>query len=114
MHQGLAVFPLGGRAHMAAQQMHHQLAAIANAQHGHAQLKQFLGVGGRIRQIGTVGAAGEDDALGVLLFQILQAGPIGHDLAVHVAFPHTTGNQLIVLAAEIHHNDSFSLHASSS
>ena len=61
---GLAVLALGGAADAAAQQVHHELAAVADAQHRHAPAEDLGVDGGRILQIDAVGAAGEDDALG--------------------------------------------------
>ena len=65
IYQGFTVFTLGSNTYIAAQQMAHELAAIANAQHRHAPGKDFRVNGGRIGQISTVGATGEDDALQV-------------------------------------------------
>ena len=63
--QRFAVLTLGGLADLAAQHVHHQLAAVADAEDGHTPSKDFGVDGGRIRQIGAVGDAGEDDALRV-------------------------------------------------
>ena len=87
---------------MAAQQMHHQLRTIADAQHGDAQLEHLGANGGGILQIYAVGATGKDDAGGLFLPDGLHGLGVGHDLAVNVALTHTAGDQLIVLAAKVH------------
>ena len=67
IHQGFAVFTLGSNAYMTAQKMAHELATIANTQHGHAPSKDFRVNGGRIGQVGAVRATSEDDTLQVRL-----------------------------------------------
>ena len=108
-HFGFAVFPFRGTLHPAAQQMHHQLAAVADAQHRHTQGKQVGGAGGGSGIVHAVGAAGQDDALGILGPDGLQRGTIGVDLAVYAALPDTAGDQLVILAAEVQHDHGFSL-----
>ena len=50
---------------------------------------EYLGVdGGRILQIDAVGAAGEDDALGVLRLDDRQVGFVGIDFTVAVSYTH--------------------------
>ena len=106
---GLAVLPGGvvlGLGDLAAQSVGHELAAVADAQDGHAP-GEDLGVHvGRGLQIDAVGAAGEDDADGVHGLQLGQGSGIGLDFAVHVAFPDTAGDELVVLAAEVQHDNS--------
>ena len=96
--QRLAVLALGCLADLAAQHVHHQLAAVADAEDG------------RIRQVGAVGAAGEDDALGVFGLDFGKVGAVRINLAIYVAFADAAGDQLIILAAEIQNDDSFLLH----
>ena len=109
-HLGLAVLTLGSAADMTAQQVHHQLAAVADAQHRHAPAEDLGVDGGRVLQINAVGAAGEDDALGILGLDDRKIGFIGIDLAVDIIFSDAAGNQLIVLSAKVQHDDSFMLH----
>ena len=109
-HLGLTVLTLGSAADMTAQQVHHQLAAVADAQHGHAPAEDLGVDGGRVLQINAVGAAGEDDALGILGLDDRKIGFIGIDLAVDIIFSDAAGNQLIVLSAKVQHDDSFMLH----
>ena len=104
----LAVLPggvvLGGR-DLTAQRVGHELAAVADAQNGHAPGEDFrVHMGGGL-QIHGVGAAGEDDADGVQGLQLGERGGIGLDLAVHAALTHPAGNELVILAAEIQNQD---------
>lgn len=108
--QRLAVLALGCLADLTAQHVHHQLAAVADAEDGHAPVINFGVDRGRIRQVGAVGAAGEDDALGVFGLDFGKVGAVRINLAIYVAFADTTGDQLIILAAEIQNDDSFLLH----
>ena len=108
--QRLAVLALGCLANLAAQHVHHQLAAVADAEDGHAPVINFWVDRGRIRQVGAVGAAGEDDALGVFGLDFGKVGAVRINLAIYVAFADAAGDQLIILAAEIQNDDSFLLH----
>ena len=95
---------------LAAQCVRHQLTAVADTQNGHAQRKQ-----GRINLrrsviVNAVGAACEDDALGVLRLDFLQGFFPGHDFAVYMMFSDTAGNQLIILTAEVQNEDHFLIH----
>ena len=107
---GLAVLTLGGAADVAAQQVHHELAAVADAQHRHAPAEDLGVDGGRILQIDAVGAAGEDDALGVLRLDDGQVRLIGIDLTVDIILADAARDELIVLAAKVQHDHGFMLH----
>ena len=104
---GLAVLPGGvlvGLGDLAAQGVGHELAAIADAQHRHTQLKDGRISLGRARLIDGVGAAGEDEADGLHSAELLQRGRVGLDLAIDAALAHPAGDELVVLAAEIQDN----------
>ena len=107
---GLAVLTLRGAADMTAQQVHHQLAAVADAQYGHAPAEDLGVDGGRVLQINAVGAAGEDDALRVLGLDQCQIRLVGIDFTVDIVLADAARDQLIVLAAKVQHDDSFMLH----
>ena len=110
IHQRFAVLALRRLADLAAQHMHHKLAAIADAQNGHAPAVDFRVNRGRIRQIGTVGAACKDDALGILGLDFCKVGAVRIDLAIYVTFTDTACNQLVILTTEIQNDDGFLLH----
>ena len=105
---GLSVLPGGillGRGDETAQMVGHQLAAVADTQDGHAPGENFgVHLGGSV-QIDAVGATGEDDADGVHGFQLRQGGGVRLYLAVNAAFPHPAGDELVVLAAKVQHED---------
>ena len=101
---GLAVFPcgiaLGGR-DLAAEGVSYELAAVADAEYGYAEL-EYLGVdlGGGLL-IHAVGAAGEDYADRLLRFYLLERGGVRLYLAIHAAFTHAPCDKLIILTAEV-------------
>ena len=95
---------------MAAQQMHHQLAAVADAQHRHTPVEDLRVDRRGILQINAVGATGKDDTLGVLCLDNRQIGFIGIDFTVDIVLADAARDQLIVLAAKVQHDDSFMLH----
>ena len=103
----LAVFTGRSRIHLAAQFMRHQLGAVANAQNRNPQLKEFFTAGSRIFLIHAVGAAGENNALGCHFPDSVQRHGMRVNLTINVIFTHATGNQLIVLTAEIQHQNHF-------
>ena len=109
-HLSLAVLTLRCTADMAAQQMHHQLAAVADAQHRHTPVEDLRVDRGGILQINAVGATGKDDTLGVLCLDNRQIGFIGIDFTVDIVLADAARDQLIVLAAKVQHDDSFMLH----
>jgi hypothetical protein len=78
-----------------------QLAAVADAQYGHAQREDLRIHLGRACGVNAAGASGEDDADGVLGPNFADGHVVGFDLAVHIALADAAGNQLIVLAAEV-------------
>ena len=107
---GLAVLALRSAADMAAQQVHHELTAVADAQHRYAPAEDLGVDGGRILQIDAVGASGEDDALGVLRLDDGQVRLIGIDLTVDIILADAARDELIVLAAKVQHDHGFMLH----
>ena len=112
----LAVLPgsvLLGGGNLSPQGVGHQLAAVADAQHRHAQLKNGRVHVGGLLLIYAVGAAGKNDADGLHGLQLLQRGGIGLDLAVHPALTHPAGNELVVLTAEVQDDHGLMGHASS-
>ena len=107
---GFAVFTLGGTVHLAAQLMHHQLAAVANTQNGHAPAVNFGVTGSGSGQIHAVGAAGKNNAFGVLFLDFGKIGFIRVDLTIYIALAHAAGNELIILAAKVQYDHGFLLH----
>ena len=106
---GLAVLPLGGVGHLAAQQVHHQLAAVADAQDGHPPGEDLGITAGRILQVDAVGPARENDPLGVLGTDHRGVGLIGINLTVDVVLTHAARDQLVVLPAKVQYDHRFML-----
>ena len=92
---GLAVFPGGivlGRCDLAAQIVGHQLAAVADAEDGHAQTED-LGVDLRgVLLINAAGATGKNDADGSECPNFFHGSFVGLYLTVHIAFTYTAGD----------------------
>ena len=106
----LAVLALRCAADVTTQQVHHQLAAVADAQNRHAPVEDLRVDRGGILQINAVGATGKDDALGVLRLDERQIRLVGIDFTVDIVFADAAGDQLVVLAAEIQNDHGFVLH----
>ena len=108
--KGLAVLPGGvvlGGGDLPAQGVGQVLAAVADAQDGHAPAENFRIHPGGAVQIDGVRPAGENNPNGLHGPELRQWGAVGLDLAVHIALPHPAGDQLVVLAAEIQNQNSF-------
>ena len=97
----LAVLAGLGLAALTAQQVHHQLLAVADAQHGDAHLKQGLVHHGGVGLEHGGRAAGEDKGVRPEGADLLRGGAEGLDLAVHAALADAAGHQQVVLAAEV-------------
>ena len=78
-----------------------QLHAVANAKQGNSELEYFR-IGQRSAFVMHARwSSGEDNSLGLEVFDRLQAHIEGMDLTEDVAFPNPAGNQLGGLGAEI-------------
>ena len=108
-----AILPGGvrlGRRDLAPQGVGHELAAVADPQHRHPQRKNRRVAQGRVRLVDAAGTSGENEPDGVHAFELLQRRGIGLDLAVHAALPDPPGDELVVLSAEVQHDDSLVFH----
>ena len=95
---------------LAAQGVGDELAAVADAQDGHAPGENFrVHMGGGL-QIDGVGTAGEDNADGVHGLQLGQGSGVGLDLAVNAALTDPAGDELVVLSAEVQNNNGLVRH----
>lgn len=73
---GFAVFALGSYAYMTAEHMHHQLAAVANAQNRYAPCCIDFRINSRrILQISTVRTAGKNNSFRIFSLNCFQAMP---------------------------------------
>ena len=110
---GLAVFARGRvvcRHDLAAEVVGDELAAIADAEHGHARIKERGIDVRRILKVNAVRAAGEDEADGLHREKVREGRRVGLHLAVNAAFTHAAGDQLVVLTAEIQYDDGLMVH----
>ena len=99
----LAIFPGIGLAALAAQQVHHQLQTVADAQHRHAH-RQHLRVDHGSTLVEHRGrAAGENDGVRGKGPDLIHGHAEGLDLAVYAALTDAASHQQVVLAAEIQH-----------
>ena len=62
---------------------------------------------GRFLQINAVGAACKNDTQGRKGADFIHGNGIGLDFAVDVLLPDTPGNELVILTAEIQHQNLF-------
>src|SRR5690554_1391437 len=105
IHAGIAELTDIAALDPAAQLGSHGLHAVADTQHGHAQLEHQLGRPGAALGGDRLGAAGENDALGREGADGLGLHVPGMNLAVDAYLPHPPGNQLGVLGTEIQNQD---------
>ncbi len=83
----------------------HGLLAVAEPEHRDAQLEQARVEGGRARLVDRLGAAGEDQGLGVVGPDRRRVDVAGDDLGEDVALADAAGDELGVLGAEVEHQD---------
>ena len=110
---GLAVFARGGVAcgnDLAAEVVRDELAAVADAEHGHARVKERGINVRRILKVNAVRAAGEDEADGIHREKVCKRRRVGLDLAVNAAFAHAARDELVVLAAKVQYDDGLKVH----
>ena len=106
IHRDAAVFALGGALDGAAEGVGRQLHAVADAQNRDALLVDGRVDMRRIRVEHGSGAAGEDDAHRLLFKDFGKRRQVGNNLAENLGFAHTAGDQLGILRAEVHQNNS--------
>ena len=90
---------------LAAQQLHHQLLTIADAQHGDTQLKQGLVHHGGVGLEHRGRTAGEDQGIWPEGADLVHGQAEGLDLTVDAAFTDTAGYQQIILAAKVQYQN---------
>ena len=95
---------------LAAEVVRDELAAVADAEHGHARVKERGIDVRRVLEIHAVRAADEDEADGIHREKVRKRRRVGLDLAVNAAFAHAARDELIVLAAKVQHDHGFMLH----
>ena len=100
-HSGSAVFAGGAGLNLSAEGIGHKLCAVANSHNGNAEIENFRVAAQGFVRINAVGASGEDDADGRKLLYFLRRDISGFYQRVYMALPHPSGDQLLILPAEI-------------
>ncbi|MNU46932.1 hypothetical protein D3C71_358050 [compost metagenome] len=108
-HFGVAEFAYQAVFHLATQLGRHGLHAVADAQHGHAQLEHGLRRTRRVAVQGGIVAARQDHAGGAIVAHELVADVIREDFGKHAGIAHAAGDQLGDLGTEIE-NEDFRMH----
>ncbi len=90
---------------LAAESAGHDLEAVADAEHGDAELEDPLIEAGRALLVDAGRAAAQDDAGRVLRADLLGRDRGRHDLRVDVGLADAAGDQLRVLGAEVDDED---------
>ena len=102
---GLAELARAGARDGAAELERHELGAVADAQHGHAQVEERRVGPRRVVDVDAHGAAREDQALGPAGPDLVERRVEGDELRVDVALTHAARDELPVLGAEVEHED---------
>ncbi len=100
---GAAVLARRSALHLPAHGLADQLHAVADAQHGNAQLEDFRIALRRALGVDARRAAGEDQPLRRKFANPLGCDVVPHDLAVDVLLADAAGDELHILGAEIEH-----------
>ena len=97
----------------ASKKVGHKLRTIADTKDRNSQFKNFFGASRRLLSIYTAWSSGKNNALRVHLFNVLKAHAVRVYLTIYITFSDTSGDQLIILPAEVKYDNCFSFHAAS-
>ena len=103
----LAVLTRRRRLDLAAEQMGHELRAVADAEHWDAELEDLGAAGHGVFRVDAVRATRQDDALRRHLADLFQRKRLRMDFTVDMVLAHAARDELIVLATEVQHEDHF-------
>ena len=108
----LAVFRHRRGLDPAAAHPRHQLTAVADAEHRHAEVEDVLRIvrGGRV--VNGIRPARKNNALVALLADFRKVRGVGEDFRIDVRVAHAPGDELVILPAEIQNQNFF--HAAAS
>jgi hypothetical protein len=101
---------IAGGFDLPAEQLAHQLHAVTDAEHGHAEAKDL---GLHARGIGAQrarGSAGKDHRTRLERADTIERQRAGMDLAVDVLLAHAPGDELRVLRPKVEDQDQIALH----
>ena len=102
---GVAELTVIAGQHLAAELLRHGLHAVADAEHGHAELEHRLRCARRFLVGDRFGTTREDDALRLPLADVVVADVPGQDFAVDAELAHAARDELGVLGAEVEDQD---------
>ena len=108
---GVAVFALGGGAHLATEVMHDELKAVTDAENGNTAFEQARVGGGRVGIVDRAGAAGEDKADGLVSLDFAERYGTGEDNGEDILLADAAGDELGILRPEIEDDDCLGVHA---
>ena len=100
---GPAILTDGSRPHLSAKKMCHQMRSVTNPENGNSKLKNLRRNRRRILFVRTARTTGKNNPFGGELANLIHTDRVRIHLAVDTALSHTTGDQLVVLAAEINY-----------
>ena len=109
-HGSLAKFADTSAFNMSTQSMCHELMSIANAKNRHTQLENTGINFWSFFSIYAVWSTCKNYTFRIFRFDLFKRIGIRNNLAVNSAFSNSSGNQLIVLAAEVNNQYKFVLH----
>ena len=101
----LACGVLSGGGHFPTKILRHELAAVADAEDGDAELEDLGIYLRRAFGVHALRAAGEDDADGVKGTDLVDGHGVRLDFAIHIALAHTARNELVILPSKIEDDD---------
>ena len=104
-HLGVAELAMRARLDLAAELHRHREHAVADAEHGNAELEHRVGRAQLVLLVGRSVAARQDDPLRRELADERIADVVRMDLAVHVRLAHAPRDQLRDLRAEVEDQD---------
>ena len=106
----MAVLAFVGSAHFAAERVHHQLQAIANAEHGQAQAEHAR-VGERgVAVVDGAGAPGENDSDRRKAADFVESGGAWEHYRENILFADAARNELRILRSEVEDYDGLGFH----
>ncbi len=79
--------------------------AVADAEHGDAEVEDFVGEVGRAGIVEAGGTTGKDNAAGLQRADFLEGKVIGMDLAIDASLADAPSDELGVLAAKVENQD---------
>ena len=109
-HLGVTVLALVSGAHLAAQLVHHELQAVTDAQHRHAEMQDSLVRRRRIGVIDRRRPARQHDAGGMIALDFIEWSVARQDDGEDVQFADAARDELRILRAKVEDDDRLGFH----